>query len=622
MIVGGKQRLGANLAAIGVFYNGARNAHTVKGRGTATYFVVNNQALLGCIFENIRNLVHFQHKGGLSRCKVVGCAYACEDLVHNANACLGSGNKRTDLRHDRNESHLAHICRFTRHVGARDEHQAVFVGIKVSIVGHEIGILNELLNNGVATILNDDLVALCDFGAHVFIPACHNCQRTVNIQFGKQRRRFLNAYALLGNKGADLLEKLIFQSYGAVLSAENGRLHILELGRDVTLTVGKRLLANIVLGHLIDKRLGNLNIVTEYPVVANAKRANACFFAFFLGDFFKPGVAVLHNFAQGVKLFAISLFNHFALSNGKGGRFYNSGTNARADIVKRIKLGINAGKSLALGTCQKSFDFGEYRCRIADRAQILGVCVSVNDAGNKTLQIKHVRELLAKLGTQHKAVAKLFNGTQAALDGGNVEQRLFYPFAQHTLACRGFGFIKHPQKRALFILVAHRIGELQIATRVDVHFEVLTVTVNVQIADVGDVAFFGFLNVIKECTDGRDHCAIVKILVLDLLAKLRKNTLTCRGIIKACVLVIRRCNFLTAHQKFANLAHVGAANVNDRLARCVGADFGFQSCVGIFARKAGGVHLTRRGIGKADAIGILADANGAQIVIALLGEQA
>ena len=42
VIVGSKQSLGANLAAVGVFYNGTRNAHTVKGRGSATNFIVNN----------------------------------------------------------------------------------------------------------------------------------------------------------------------------------------------------------------------------------------------------------------------------------------------------------------------------------------------------------------------------------------------------------------------------------------------------------------------------------------------------------------------------------------------------------------------------------------------------
>ena len=121
------------------------------------------------------------------------------------------------MRHDRNEGDLAHIGRFTRHIGARNEHQAVFVGIEMRIVGHKIGVLNELLNNGMATVLNDDLVVLCNFGANVLVLTCHNRKGAISIQLCKKCRGFLNSYTLFCHKSAYLLEQFIFQSYGAIL---------------------------------------------------------------------------------------------------------------------------------------------------------------------------------------------------------------------------------------------------------------------------------------------------------------------------------------------------------------------------------------------------------------------
>ena len=231
-------------------------------------------------------------------------------------------------------------------------------------------------------------------------------------------------------------------------------------------------------------------------------------------------------------------------------------------------------------------------------------------------------ELLAKLGTQHKACAKLLNGALTALDGRNVEQGLFYPFAQHTLARCGFGFIQHPQKRALFILAAHRFGKLEVAAGVDVHFKILTVAVNVQVANIGDVALFSFFNVIQQCTNGTDHSAILKVFLLDLLAKLRNDTLACCGILKTRLLIIGKRYPLAVEQKVPYLAHIDAAEIGNHLARRISAYFGAQTRVGILSRKCGGMHLTRRGIGKAKTVRKLAHANGAEIVIALLGEQA
>ena len=105
-----------------------------------------------------------------------------------------------------------------------------------------------------------------------------------------------------------------------------------------------------MLGYLIHKGFGNLDVVTEHFVITDAERANAGFFALLLGNLFKPRVAILHNFTQGVKLLTVSRGDHFALANGKGGRFYDRSTNARTYIIECIELLTNVNEPLAFGT--------------------------------------------------------------------------------------------------------------------------------------------------------------------------------------------------------------------------------------------------------------------------------
>ena len=472
------------------------------------------------------------------------------------------------------------------------------------------------------TVLNDDLIALCNFGAHVFVFGGNNRQGAVSIQFGKKCRRFLNANTLFCYKGTHLLEELVLKRHGAILGTENGGFHLLELGGDVTLAIGKRLLANIILGHLVHKGFGNLNVVTKHSVVADTKRTNARFLSFFLGNLFKPRVTVIHNFAQGIEFFTVSLGNHLTLTNRKGRVFNNSGRNTRTNIVKRIEFCINARESLALGSPQKSLDFGENRSRVANGTQVFCICVTVNDTGNEAFQIEHVGKFFAKLFAQHKALAKLLNSTLTALNSGNAEQGLFHPFFEHTCACRRFSFIEYPQKRTLFLLVSHRFGEFEIATGVDVHFKILTACINVQLANVGDVSLFGFFDVMQKRTNGRNHCAVFEVFFFDLLAKLGKHALTRGCVFKTRILVIGKCHALALGKEFAYLTHIGAANVDNCLARRIATDFGFQFCVGIFTRKACSMYLTRRGIGKAKSIRKLAHTDSTKVVVALFGKKA
>src|SRR5262245_54226512 len=60
------------------------------------------------------------------------------------------------------------------------------------------------------------------------------------------------------------------------LGIENLGLILFQLRGDITLAVGERLLANVVLRHRFEMRLGHFNVITEDPVVSHFQRLDSC----------------------------------------------------------------------------------------------------------------------------------------------------------------------------------------------------------------------------------------------------------------------------------------------------------------------------------------------------------
>ena len=71
---------------------------------------------------------------------------------------------------------------------------------------------------------------------------------------------------------AEFDEQIVLQVLRALLSGEHFFLMLLQLGRDVTLGVLERLLADEVRRHLVAVSVGDFEIITEYFVVRNLQR--------------------------------------------------------------------------------------------------------------------------------------------------------------------------------------------------------------------------------------------------------------------------------------------------------------------------------------------------------------
>ena len=93
MIVRGEHGLCADLLSCGILGNGARNAHAVERACPAPDLVIDYQAALCRVFQDICNLIHLKHERGRSRCKIVRRANTGKYFVNDTDPCLLCRNK-------------------------------------------------------------------------------------------------------------------------------------------------------------------------------------------------------------------------------------------------------------------------------------------------------------------------------------------------------------------------------------------------------------------------------------------------------------------------------------------------------------------------------------------------
>ena len=315
VVMGGKQRFAAQAVFLGrnMLHHSAGNAHAVKCRGSAADLVQNHKAFGGGLFQDLGHLGHFHHKSGLARRQIVRSAHSGENGIHHADMAFTCRNKAADLRHQRNNSVLAHISRFTGHVGAGDDQHTVVAAVQMRIVGHKQCALEHLLHHGMPPLGDPDGIAIVHRGLYIVVIHCSLRQRSQHIQRGHGLGRCLHPHDLPRNFLQDLCKKLMFQRVQAFACAQNFVFEFLQLLRDISLAAGKGLLADKALGHLVFIRIADFNVIAEHPVEADLQLGNAGFLAqagFQLG---KHTLAAVHDVPQLVHLLVVARLDHAAV---------------------------------------------------------------------------------------------------------------------------------------------------------------------------------------------------------------------------------------------------------------------------------------------------------------------
>ena len=131
-----------------------------------------------------------------------------------------------------------------------------------------------------AAIFDGDLPSQSDLRAAITPLHRHGGKAAQGVCGGHGGGGLLHPGGLLGKVLPKLGENLVFQGGEPVFGGKHLIFQLLQLLGDVALAVGKGLLADIICGYLVDKGLGHLNIITEYPVEAHFQGADSGFFPF------------------------------------------------------------------------------------------------------------------------------------------------------------------------------------------------------------------------------------------------------------------------------------------------------------------------------------------------------
>ena len=118
--MGGEECLGSDVV-MQVLDDGPSQAQSVESAGAPSDLVQYDQAVLGCVIENIRRFSHFHHECGLSLHQVIPGSDSGENAIQNVDSGLGGWHKTSNMSHQTNQCDLSNIGAFPRHVRSGDE---------------------------------------------------------------------------------------------------------------------------------------------------------------------------------------------------------------------------------------------------------------------------------------------------------------------------------------------------------------------------------------------------------------------------------------------------------------------------------------------------------------------
>ena len=275
-------------------------------------------------------------------------------------------------------------------------------------------------------------------------------------------------------------------------------LQILELLRDEALAVHERLLADIVLRHLVFKGVRDLDVVPEHLVVADFQRADAG--ALLLarlhgGD---DALAAVENVAQAVDLRVIALADHLALADGKRRLIDERLADEGGDVAERIELVVQLAQAALFKALELRAHRRELQRGVFQRGEVASAGRTVDNAAHEPLHIADARERDEQLLARHRLVHERLHRTLAAADGVHVEQRPLQKAAQAARAHGGLRLVEHPQQAPALALAAERLRQFKVAAGGEIQLHELPLSVKIKAVDVGEVSLLRLVQVIEQ----------------------------------------------------------------------------------------------------------------------------
>ena len=419
---------------------------------------------------------------------------------------------------------------------------------------------------------------------------------------------------------ADLLKDAVLHRRELIGRAEDGRLQLFQLFGDVAFAVGKRLLAYVGLGHKVDLRLCDLEIVAEYTVVADPHVFDAGLLFFARLDLLDIAGTVLFDGTQFVNLRIIAVLDDTALADGERGVLIVDRLGKQlSDVVQRVKRCGDLAEFRRIQQRDLLLHLRQHRNAAENAEHVARVGRTVGDARHQALKIKHRPKRRSQLLPRGEIVIQCAERRLPPCDLRDADERVQEPCAQKARAHRGLGVIQHPEERALLVLCPHGLGDLQIAVRVDVKFKILPVAVNIQLLDKGDVGLLRLFDIVEQRTDRAGALAAQPLRAV--CGKLRMDDLRRVRFFKAEALVVFDQRLAALGQERIERRRASLCDVDQNLTRRIGRQLILQADVTLRACTVCGVDPPGRDVGKADGGRSCAEIDSREEVVLLVREQ-
>ncbi len=147
--------------------------------------------------------------------------------------------------------------------------------------------------------------------------------------------------------------------------------------------------------------------------------------------------------------------------------------------------------------------------RRAHAAQIAAVRRAVDNAADEALEVEHLPQLIGECAAAHQLVFQLAHGALSLCNLIRTAQRLAHPLPQHPRAHRRVCLVHHPQQRAFFLLRAHGLEQLEIAPRVHIQLEILSLMIQLDGIHVGQIGFLRIRQIAQQHARRTDYLRMI-----------------------------------------------------------------------------------------------------------------
>ncbi len=182
--------------------------------------IENDQAPGGQIVQDIRRLVHFDHKGTLAFGDLIVRADTGKYFINDPDTGRGGRDKRPHLGQDHQKSVLADIGGLAGHIGTGQNNKPVFLTIHTRIVRDKIR-PDRSFHHRVPAFLYKEFGPLGNIRPDPLSPCRKKAQRTKRIDRGDLPRKGMNGLDLQKNTGNQLPHQFGLDLEDPVLRGQN-----------------------------------------------------------------------------------------------------------------------------------------------------------------------------------------------------------------------------------------------------------------------------------------------------------------------------------------------------------------------------------------------------------------